>query len=765
MSTLFAIADETTMRATLTKIRWQENGRIIAEVRDGTRRVSVLGDMIDPKIGEEYEFTGELGFNDRYKSHEFKFTTYRTILPSSADGIMRYLIDVARWVGPTTAKAIVDAFGTDALAVIRDTPERLAGIPNLTAERIREMQQTLRDNAANEAAAIELNQIIGGTMGPATVRKSLRKWGADAAHVIKADPFTLMSLPGVGFVSADAVRRRMGIGDHDIRRHIAAVLWAITEIAAREGHTRILEARMMAELRKLVGDPHPDTFAECRRLGIFEEDLDSDGLTAGVCPADLSRAESYIASKIVSMLSGQDDDKRVWAPIDPTGLAPDQIAAAEAFANAAVFILCGAPGTGKTYTLARIVRSMIVGGASVGLCAPTGKAAKQMSLALADVCPTPASTIHSILGPVVDEETGEFSFEYGPNNPLPYDLLIVDEFSMVDARLANSLLGAIKPDARLLIVGDHYQLPSVGPGAVLRDLLAAGVPHHELTQIKRNAGRIVMACHLIKDGRVPEPCPRLDLAAGDNWRHIDAGSPEEIKEIVRQLLTDKLPPDIDRRWGAQLISPTNETGELSCDALNLLAKELLNPGGIGIEKTPFAIGDKVVRTKNGIADGRYAEAADEHQASEGGVDLGTVRIVNGDIGLIVDAGEKTITVRFRFPERVVTLKRNDHLCKLAYCLTCHKMQGSEVPVVILPLHRSLAKLPMWTREWIYTAISRGKSFIVTVGDLAALSPGIRRVGTHQRQTKLAHLVQKLRGLARESSMAANVQPVRNQEAH
>jgi exodeoxyribonuclease V alpha subunit len=758
--TLFQAAiDLETIRGTISRIVYNDNGRTIARITvhpeyirkpDGKRRpsmMSVLGSMVEPRIGQLYEFHGVPETN-KY-GHQLKFESYRTILPTDREGIYSYLIDTGRWVGPSHAKALIDHFGDDVLRVLREEPGRVKAlsVAGLTPERVDEMAKSLTDNAALEAATVELNNLIGGVLGPATTRKALNRWGCDAATLIKADPFLLTELRGVGFASADAVAKKAGGQPDDLNRHQAGLLHVLNEAASREGHTLLAINRAQADAARLLGQPlRREVLDACQA-----EDAPVHAAGPTIALSGLSGAERFVAGKLASMLDlsprGDEEgrpggDHLVYPPIDTAGLAADQVAAVAAFHLAPVFILCGAPGTGKTYTVARIVRSLITAGLSVELAAPTGKAAKQMSLALQAVCPRQARTIHSLLEPSVDED-GEFSFNRGPGNPLNCDVLIVDEFSMVDIRLCRSLLSAVRDTTRLLIVGDHYQLPSVGPGSVLRDLLAAGVPHHELTEIKRNAGDIVRACHAIKDGRNSAgfATDKLDLDTGRNWRHLENPDAGAIKAIIEELVRDKLPArQLDMLWDVQLVAPTNERGELSCESLNAVARGILNPAPEQHEGLPFSPGDKVVRTRNGNVDGEYL-------GDPGGESIDTiiddpdVRIVNGDIGIVEAIDARRITVRLRYPDRRVELKRGDHHLKLAYCMTCHKMQGSECPVVVLPLHRSFSRMPMVSREWIYTAFSRAKQMLITVGDLGALRPIVRRVSAGERQTTLCQRLQ------------------------
>lgn len=764
---LFATAADTeTVRGTVQKIRFQENGRVIAEIglateslqdREGKRRpfkMSVLGSMNECNVGQLYEFSGRIEWNDKYKIHQIKFDSYRTILPSDSAGIMTYLIDVACWCGPSTAKKLVDAFGSETLQVLREEPDRVRALslPGLTSERIDEMQKSLQDNELLEAATVEVNNLLAGVLGPATVRKAIKKWRCDAASMIKANPYILTELHGVGFLSADQVHTRLGGDPQDLRRHMAAICHVLGEAADKDGHTILSRQKCEMDAGRLVGKLRPDVWAECASTSLIG--LETDSVTL----AEIGGSERYIAGKLASMLRAE-PVYTVTIPAD--GLAADQVAAVSAFEPASVFLLVGAPGTGKTYTVARIVSALQAAGLSVLLAAPTGKAAKQMTLALAATCGGTACTIHSLLEPTVDEESGEFAFARNESNPLEADVIVLDEMSMVDARLMRSFLRAVRETTRLLLVGDHYQLPSVGPGAVLRDLLAAGVPHFELKEIKRNAGTIVRACHAIKDGKMPAPDSKLDLAAGCNWRHIECDEPEMIRDTVRRIVETQMPKwGVDRLWGVQAVSPVNDKGPLSCDAINEVLRDLLNPAAEKVEKLPFTVGDKVLRyQRNATVKGRMLREEEEDSVRKpqtvviGGNEYtidspdigpdGEVRIVNGDIGIVEDIDQKTVTVHLRYPDRIVHLKRTEHHLKLAYCMTCHKLQGSECEVVILPLHRSLAKMPMVGREWIYTGLSRAKRILITVGDLDALRPMIAKVGTNQRQTALRSLLEQM----------------------
>jgi len=770
---LFNHAEPETVRGIITRIFWREGTRLIAQITTSSQSrtnagkrfpstLSVLGTMADPKEQQEYEFTGTLSFNKQYSRHQLSFEAYHTILPDDRDGIIDYLINVAKWLGPKHAKEVVDAFGDDTLNVLKNDPDRVAAakIAGLTMDRITEMQESLKRNEKLEAAMVETSTLLAGVVGPITIRKAITKWACDAATKIRTNPFVLMGLPGIGFKVADAVHRKLNGKPGDPIRHDAAVLYSLNESAYGNGHTAIPLNDLDMNVRKLV-----ETFdSGAINRAIEREDVVSvsnevTDLRYGL--ADIVEAESYAASKMQAIVDIGEAAEIPPVQVSPKDMATDQAQAVEQFANARVFILTGGPGTGKTWTVARIVEALRASLLTVSLCAPTGKAAKQITLAMQAVGGGQATTIHSLLEAGVDPETEEFAFGRNEHNQLEDDVIVVDETSMVDVNLFHSLLRAVPDTTRLLFVGDSYQLPSVGPGAVLRDMIRAGIPHAELTEIKRNAGRLVLACHAIKDGQTPTPSEKLDLENGENWRHLDVGTPSDVLDMTRTLLTNNIPDlGIDPVWDVQVISPTNEAGALSCKAFNDMLQPILNPNGCDMKGVKgFRTGDKVVRVRNGVVKGwnTTPDSIFEAQPLPNGrinrklslgkdqpkpPDSGETRIVNGDIGKIIGLDADKLIVHFPFPDRVVALPKNEHKLKLAYCLTCHKMQGSETPVVILPLHTSMNKSPILNREWLYTAMSRAKRFIITVGQLDTMVPAIAKIGNDARKTTLQDWIQR-----------------------
>ena len=390
-----------------------------------------------------------------------------------------------------------------------------------------------------------------------------------------------------------------------------------------------------------------------------------------------------------------------------------------------VSIICGAPGVGKTFTEKAIVDSFKDKGKNIVLAAPTGKAAKQMTMATG----FQASTIHKLLDPKpqTDPVSGKvkFSFDHNKNNPISADVLILDECSMITNSLMSSVLEAVTSKIKLIFVGDKGQLPSVGAGAVFRDMLDSGaIPKTELTEIQRNSGDIVKACHQILKGKFYEPSTKLKPEEGLNLKHVECSSTLLIQNIIKTIVCDRMPNrGFDPVWDVQVLSPTNSRTDLSCEDLNKVLQDQLNPNP-AIDGTVFRIGSKVIQIKNEnikspTGEGEY--------------------VVNGDMGRVLDIDGNNMIVRFDYPKRVcvVPLKKN-HLL-LAYAITTHRAQGSEFPVVVVPVHSAFGFFV--DRPWLYTAISRGKQIVVTVGEFQAILAATTKNNSGNRITKLKSLLQ------------------------
>ena len=418
---------------------------------------------------------------------------------------------------------------------------------------------------------------------------------------------------------------------------------------------------------------------------------------------------------------------------EPINLTDAQLSAVDMVRRNWISLLSGSAGTGKTTTLLSILQMADAQGWEVLQASPTGKAAKRMM----ESTHRPATTIHAML--VCEFDGGDFSFRHNKDNPLRADLIILDESSMIDNSLMAAVFEAIDPDrTRLLMVGDPYQLPSVGTGAVFRDFIDSGLfPHVELTVIHRNTGRILEVCHSVRSKKLYFPDDRLDLEAENpiNLIHVECDTPEKTQQGVEAIMCDRLPlRGFNPVDDVMVLSPVNTKGLLSCLALNRRLRERLNidpcrdPSAVDDEideqekvgaKMEFRQGDKVIQTKN-----EQVKTPENEQTF----------VVNGDIGKIVAVDGDHLIVDFTEPDRRVVLPAKNNDLLHAYCITCHRAQGSEAPVVIVPIHRQFNYF--LSNAWLYTALSRGKQIVITIGTFSTIERAIKNVTPNNRTTRL-----------------------------
>ena len=698
-----------------------QNKYTVLKIKDYKR--SLVGNIDNPLIGETVTFVGVEGTHTKY-GPQFQFHAYQRVVPSDTEHIYEYIVKVAKWVGPHVGKDIIEHYGNDTLDVLKNEPERVAEeIKHVSSNRAKEMSDTLKENEMKERLFLELGRICSGILSPALVDKIVRRYGSSAVDVIKKNPYELMSIRRITFPYADAIAHAVGIQRFDERRHAAAL---VSVLAAKYGDTKVPFADVARATRQLLG-------MELSHEGVAYAVAKSLVVKAGGAFAlrNYYDAEISIAFNLFRLI--RNAKHHTPEDVDFGECYADQLEAINLIKENPVTILTGPPGTGKTWVLGTFIQGYIEAGYNVMFCAPTGKAAKRMTEVLHQTCGKRATTIHKLLQMVPpNDDSATWTYQFTASNPIDADYIVVDEVSMLDINLASALFEAIADGARLLLIGDDNQLPSVGPGSVLRDLIAANLPTARLSEIKRNHGDIVVSCHQIKDGKVPLPNPEpLDISIGHNWAHVELTSEDALAKYIVTLVTELVNGGVDLA-DIMVISPFNHMNPrgLSCKDFNERLQRVLNPIP-DLTVGDLNINDRVVRLQNAMV---KCEDIDDD-----------TMIVNGDLGDITDIKfdqngyPKHYIVRFYEPERLVRLDAEAPELALAYALSCHKMQGSESLYIILPIHKSFGRFP--NREWIYTAFSRAKTTLFTVGMHSILYSWISRQGNALRVTGLLRIME------------------------
>src|SRR5271165_1446912 len=673
-----------------------ENGFCVlrAKVRGHRDVVTVVGHAAAIAAGEWITASGEW-VNDRTHGQQFKARFLRTSPPTSADGIEKYLSSgMIRGVGPVYAKKLVRAFGEEVFNVIEATPDRLREVDGIGPVRAASILAAWAEQKAVREIMVFLHSHGVGTARAVRIFKT---YGADAVQVMTENPYRLArAIRGIGFKTADAIAMKLGIEKTAMIRVRAGISYALTE-AMDEGHCGLpTEELVPFAVELLEVDAGLVRAAMDLELADGTVIVDTVGETACVFLGGLYRAEQAIAERLLRLTNGT----LPWPYIDPekalpwiekkTGLklAETQVAAIRLALLSKVLVITGGPGVGKTTIVNSILRILSAKGANLLLCAPTGRAAKRMTEATG----FEAKTIHRLLE--VDPRGG--GFKRGGDNPLECDLLVVDETSMVDVMLMQALLKAVPDYAALLIVGDIDQLPSVGPGQVLADIISSGaVPVVRLTEIFRQAAqsRIITTAHRINQGSIPD----LSKPEGDSdFYFVQADDPETAVQRIIELIKTRIPQrfSLDPIRDIQVLCPMNRGG-VGARSLNIELQAALNPAGERkVERFgwTFAPGDKVMQIENDY----------------------DKEVYNGDIGYISDVDPELGELMVSFDGRSVTygFGELDTLVP-AYAATIHKSQGSEYPAVIIPVLTQ--HYPMLQRNLLYTGVTRGKRLVVLVG--------------------------------------------------
>ena len=714
----------------------------VLDTEDGAVRIA--GNINDPGEGQSYSFEGHFTVHVKY-GEQFAFSSYQEEIPEGADAILEFLsAGNIRGIGPKTAALIVEAFGDETMNIIDRDPERLLAIKGIGKKSLERIKDSYGESREFARISLELTE-MGISMSEAV--KIYKLYGQDSPEIVRSNPYALADdIRGITFVKADTIACNIGFAaDSEFR--IDSGIKYVLKTWALNGSTLMPRTMLTEKVIALL-----DTTTER-----IEESL--SGLAfAGEIQTECFDGEEviylygyyYAEQRVAHNLRMLNEEPCLALPINPENAINDaelslsnsegrKIELSEEQRNAVrtaitgnVTIITGGPGTGKTTIINTIVRVFERLEKKVSLAAPTGRAAKRMQ----EASGIPAMTIHRLLEYMYSEDEEELYFGRNEENRLEADVIIVDEASMIDIMLMDGLLRAIKPGARLIITGDADQLPSVGAGNVLRDIIRSDyIRTIRLRDIFRQAAgsHIVTNAHMINDGEYP-----ASATANSDFFVMQKHSEDEIAETIKELVGGRLMRHYDFIESAgdiQVLSPTKK-GVLGVPSLNTALQEIVNPpdatkSELKVGNRIFREGDKVMQIRNNY--NAEWKAVGDYQTHTG--------VFNGDMGTIESIEPEWKRMTVRSDERVITYEGEmlEEL-ELAYAITVHKSQGCEFPVIIIPMHRFPPML--MTRNLLYTAITRGKSLVIIVGSPRCLQWMIDNNRIDERHTGLTEMLNK-----------------------
>ncbi len=686
---------------------------------------TAVGIMLSPTSGESARLVGRWENHQRY-GRQFHFARYELLRPTTAEGIERYLGgQLVPGIGPKLAAALVAKFGERTLTVLDEQPDRLQEVSGIGPKRAAAVIEAWQRHRDVHDIMIFLQQHgIGGALA----NRIYNRYGSQAIELIEQQPYRLArEVRGVGFATADKIARSVGISPDDPHRRQAALLHILAG-ATDNGHfffpREVLLARA-AELLQL-----PQELAEIsldELVAQAEVWQEADEQLVAVYLPEMLAAEREVAERLLKLAGKVDGyapdagqverQQQRWVALGGLPLTEEQKAAVSEALRSGLCVITGGPGTGKTTIIRAFVELCANLGRQVALASPTGRAAKRLE----ELTGQPASTIHRLLS----YDPYQHRFRHGADDPLPVDTLVVDEASMLDVLLARDLLRALQPEAQLILVGDADQLPSVGPGNLLRDMVESQVvPVCQLTTIHRQQADslLVQNAHRINRGESPY------LPVGKQWRGedcvlVEESEPQGAADRVIRTVVESLPklgycPD-----DIQVITPMHR-GPIGVRALNTALQEQLNPPAFG--KAEFQRGDNVFRVGD-----RVLQTVNNYDKS----------VYNGDIGRIkaIHSDRRVLHIQFDHEEVIYDFNESDEL-ELAYALTIHKSQGSEYPAVVIVMHSS--HYIMLQRNLLYTALTRAELMVCIVGNRQGIYKAINTTSERRRHTRLQ---QRLRG--------------------
>lgn len=704
-----ATLPEAAVEGTVERIVFEspDTGFVVARLQEQGKPnlTTFVGHALAISPGETVRLWGRW-IDDKKFGRQLRVERYQTIRPATTEAIERYLgSGLIEGIGPEFAKRLVKAFGADTLRVIEEEPEKLRRVEGIGAKRARQ----IRDAWESQRAIQSIMLFLQGHGIPAMQASRIYKqYGDGAVAIMRENPYRLAEdIVGIAFKSADAIAAQLGIAKDSQRRIAAGVLHVLRQ-AAQDGHAYLPENDLRAraaELLEVGEDAVPVVLPELEATKQIVRERDAAYLPW------LYAAETGVDKTLKRLLSVRAEQFPIqvenaiqWVEKqNRIQLSDEQRDAIRTAVNAKAMVITGGPGTGKTTLLNGLIAIFAKKGMQILLAAPTGRAAKRM----ANATEREAKTIHRLLE--WSPKVGGFTRHDG--NPLSADLVVIDETSMVDVGLMHSLLRALPPQCRLILVGDVDQLPSVGPGNVLMDIIAGGqVPVVRLKTVFRQAAEsgIIRNAHRVNSGLLPDYNDR-------DFFFIERKEPQKALETVVELVASRMPSrfQLDPLRDIQVLAPMHR-GDAGVARLNEALREALNPGAATVAHRPFGLKDKVMQTRNNYE----------------------LDVYNGDVGIITNIDETAKEAVVEFDDRSV-LYAFDQLDELtlAYASTVHKAQGSEYPAVVIPMLTQ--HYMMLQRNVLYTALTRASRLVVIVGDPKAVTLAVRNVRTVRRNTRLA----------------------------
>lgn len=710
-----------------------ENGYSVIELNVAGNGITAVGSMPTITEGTTLELTGEMGFNNKY-GEQFKIASARIVIPTDCESILRYLSSgLFKGVGEVTAFNIVDMFGEDTFKIIADEPAKLAKVAGVSYKKAMAIHETYTAYVEMQDTILYL-QGLGISLNLAL--NIYKAYGKNTVNTVESNPYKLIEdIDGVGFYTADKIAESAGIDRDSLFRITAGIMYALKSAASNNGHTYLPKAILISEASKLLAiDPDSTLFEECISQAEIMGSIvvlpteDGDAVMYG----KYYNTEQSIAYKLIRLSnSALDIHSDVEADIaeferyEGIKMHEGQIRAVMNAVKNGVNVITGGPGTGKTTIIKCIIGLFTKLKMKVQLCAPTGRAAKRL-YSSTDV---EAKTIHRLLD--LDFKNGKGYFSFNADTQLDCDVVIVDEVSMCDEYVFEALLSAIRSGGRLIMVGDKDQLPSVGAGNLLADIISYGeIPVSYLTHIYRQSEEslIVTNAHRINHGEMP-----ILRNTKSDFLFDNISDSEKIASRVVEMVTEKIPSFLGvPRDDIQVLCPMKK-GVAGVNNLNLLLQEAINPrqnekAELKYGEGVFREGDKVIHLINNY----NMEWTREEESGAG--------VFNGDIGYIISADpiDNVLTVRFE-DEREAKYHREDlEQLKLAYAISVHKSQGSEFPVAVIAI--SAGSYMLLTRNLLYTAVTRAKKMSVIVGSAQNLERMVKNNYTQRRYTMLVRFL-------------------------